>query len=146
MSHGSLVSGVFTYQTSSQKKFLWRDPLSRFLTRVHKIKKIAMKSLAKISHSEWTLTCRSRHSCIKLTLMWCEKLGRNPNWRVVIMYVRMYVSCVYACQSHHSPVGSVLDVKPGFVSQVRHQNEIWKKNISSTISSYQISDKNSKSK
>ena len=104
----------------NMKKYIfWGFPLSRFLTKALKIKKI--------SRSGSTLNCRSRHSCIKLTLMWCEKLGRNPNWRVVIMYVRMYVLCVYACQSHHSAVGSVLDVKPGFVSQVRHQNEIWKK-------------------
>ena len=37
----------------------------------------------------------------------------------------------------------LLDVKPGFVSQLRHQKEIGKKNISSAISSQQISGKNS---
>ena len=39
----------------------------------------------------------------------------------------------------------LLDAKLGFVSQVSHQNEIWKKNISSAISSQQISGKNSES-
>ena len=46
-----------------------------------------------------------------------------------------------------SLVGSVglLDVKPGFVSQVRHQNGIEKKIFTSVISSQQISGKNSAS-
>ena len=41
---------------------------------------------------------------------------------------------------------NLLDGKLGFISHVRHQNEIYKKNISSAISAQQISGTNSESK
>ena len=54
------------------------------------------KSFSKICRSESTLNSRSCHSRIKLThTAWVyEKLGRNPDWRVVMAnYVCMYVQC-----------------------------------------------------
>ena len=41
--------------------------LSRFLSKILRENKIAMKSFSKICRSVPTLNCRSGHSCIKLT-------------------------------------------------------------------------------
>ena len=69
--------------------------LSRFLAKTLRIIKAAMKSFSKICRSETTLNCRSRHSRIKLTHTTCvvEKVGRNPDWRIVMAN---YV-CTYLC-------------------------------------------------
>ena len=59
-----------------------------------------------------------------------------------------YIVCVIVRNSPQFSITCVglLDVKPGFVYQVGHKNEIWKKNISLAISSQQISGKNSENK
>ena len=49
------------------------------------------------------------------------------------------------CRGLVGSVLAILDEKPGFESQTRHQNEIPTKSISSAISSQQISGKNSES-
>ena len=59
-----------TAKQNIKRVFPRRFPLSRFMAIILRVNNIAMISFSKICHSESTLNCRSRHICIKLTLMY----------------------------------------------------------------------------
>ena len=93
---------MFSKICRSESTLSCRSRHSRIKIYAHK-----WKSFLKICRSESTLSCRFRHSRIPTQHEWCEELGRNPNWRVVMAnYVCLYIFLLY---SRLSLVGSVLN-------------------------------------
>ena len=69
-----------------EKIYLRYPPLRSLLAKILSAYKIAMESITKICRKSW-------YSCIKLIHI-SKKLGRNPDWKVVMrtyIYTRMYV-------------------------------------------------------